>query len=428
MGKKLLFVLGTPLFLICLFLIERFAFITVDTNYDPYSERADEKRALRGQLIDSGFVIRISSDDINSLFPEHDEIPGDIDHLPTFDIDLYRIRYTSVFLDDIVTLSGLVIVPDREGSLSHMQYHHGTMLPFPFPNGEGALDAPSLYAGNYPETDGAHYETRLFGNYLGSAGFLVSLPDYIGYGASEDYEHPYSVNDRLAEQSVDMILATKSFARQNNIELDGTLYLSGWSEGGAASVATQKLIEERYTDLENNEESLSVTANFSLAGFYNTELYSKLFVSLFPLDSSDWGGDLDVLIWTLYAINAYSDDRPVDTAELFKIPVENQLDILKNRTTSIPSKITPYVFQGKDDLISKFAKNDLSDGWAPKAPLYIHHGTRDDIVYYPLNAELTVENLRNNGGNATLVRYDDHDHYSPAKLYLLDMLDLIDQG
>ena len=51
---------------------------------------------------------------------------------------------------------------------------------------------------------------------------------------------------------------------------------------------------------------------------------------------------------------------------------------------------------------------------APKARLYIHHGTADDIVYYPFNAELTVDNLHNEGGLTTLVRYEDHDHYSPA--------------
>ncbi len=427
MVKKLLLTLLITLLIISLFLAERFAFITVDKSYDPYSKIADKKRTLRGQLIDSEFVKRISSEEINRLFPESNEIPGDISDLPTFDIDLYKIRYTSVFLNEIVTLSGLVIVPDNEGSLSHLQYHHGTMMPFPYKNGEGSLDVPSLYSGGYPQIESAHYETRLFGNYLGSSGFLVSMPDYIGYGVSENYEHPYSVNDRLAEQSVDMIVATKSFANKYNIELDEDLYLSGWSEGAAASLATQKLIEERYTNLEMKEDSLSVTANFALAGFYNTVLYSKLFVSLFPLDSSDWGGDLDVLIWTLYAINTYSDDQPVDTTELFKISVENQLDVLKNRPTSTPSDIFRYGLPNKGELISKFAKNDLSDGWAPKAPIYIHHGTEDDIVYYPFNAEITVENLQDQGGNVSLVRYDNHDHYSPAKLFLLDMLSVIEE-
>ena len=321
-----------------------------------------------------------------------------------------------------MTLSGLIIVPDKDGPIRHLQYHHGTLLPYPYVNGEGSLDAPSLYSGGYPQTKEAHYETRLFGNYLGSAGFLVSLPDYIGYGISDSYEHPYSVNDRLAEQSVDMIMATRSFAKELKLEVTDGLYLSGWSEGAAASLATQKLIENGSTGIDDSSYNIPIAANFALAGFYNTKLYSKVFVNLFPLDHSDWGGDLDVLLWSLYAINAYTDDQPLDTSAFLKIPTKNQLDVLKNRVTSRPAEIFRYFISKKGALLSKFAKNDLSAGWAPRARLYIHHGTADDIVYYPFNAELTAENLYDEGGLTTLVRYEGHDHYSPAKLFLLDMV------
>lgn len=178
-------------------MIERFAFIVIDTNYDPFSKIAHEKRALRGKLIDHELIKRIPYLDINTLFPANNEIEGDVSDLPKLDIDVYRINYTSVFLDEVVTLSGLIIVPNKEDPIDHVQYRHGTMLPYLYVNGEGSLDAPSLYFGGYPQTHNAHYETRLFGNYLGSAGFLVSLPDYIGYGVSNGYEHPYSVNDLL---------------------------------------------------------------------------------------------------------------------------------------------------------------------------------------------------------------------------------------
>ncbi|MDG0970498.1 MAG: hypothetical protein P8O06_11730 [Porticoccaceae bacterium] len=151
------------------------------------------------------------------------------------------------------------------------------MLPYPYAKGEGSLDAPPLYLGGYPQADKAHYETRLFGNYLGSAGFLVSLPDYIGYGVSNRHEHPYSVNDRLAEQSVDMLTATQSFAENLKLGLTNELYLSGWSEGAAASLAAQKLIENSTTDTDDSSYEISISANFALADFYTTELYSKLF-------------------------------------------------------------------------------------------------------------------------------------------------------
>ena len=95
------YVLASILLVVSLFLVERFAFITIDTHYDPFSKIAHEKRELRGQLIDYELVKKIPSEDINKLFPESNEIQGDISELPTFDIDLYRISYTSVFLDEM---------------------------------------------------------------------------------------------------------------------------------------------------------------------------------------------------------------------------------------------------------------------------------------------------------------------------------------
>ena len=80
--------------------------------------------------MDYEFIKTITSDEINGLFPETDENEGDISNSPEYDIDLYRINYTSIFLYDIVTLSGLIVVPQKTGPLSHMQYHHGTLYPY----------------------------------------------------------------------------------------------------------------------------------------------------------------------------------------------------------------------------------------------------------------------------------------------------------
>ena len=405
-----------PIILVA-FSLERFVVI-IDTSYDPYSEYASTKKEERGELLDYEFIKTITSDEINGLFPETDENEGDISNLPEYDIDLYRINYTSIFLYDIVTLSGLIIVPQKTGPLSHMQYHHGTLYPYADNlYGESLLDAPSLYDGNYPDRQYAQYESRLFGNFLGSYGYLVSLPDYIGYGVSEDYEHTYSVNDRLAEQSVDMIIATQAFCTDQSIDLNDKLFLSGWSEGGAAALATQKLIESDY------EGQISVTANAPLASFSRPRFFGQLLLPLAPFDFTDWGTDLHQLLWATYAINRYTDDKPLDTAYIFKFEVENQFDVLRDRPTNRPSQSIRYFIKGKSKLMSKYAQNDLSGGWAPQAPIYIHHGTDDTEVFYYFNAEPTVRNLNKLGGDVELVKYPGHDHYTLDKLYLLNMID-----
>ncbi|MCP4122960.1 MAG: hypothetical protein GY751_14510 [Bacteroidetes bacterium] len=371
----------------------------------------------RGKLISAEFINTIRATDINSFFPEAEELEGDISNLPYRDIDLYRVIYSSIFKNEIIELSGLIVIPKSDEPLSHIQYHHGTMLPYPYPHGEGSLDAPSLYNGEKVKEKDSQYETRLFGNYLASYGYLVSLPDYVGYGNTSEYEHCYSVNNRLAEQSVDLILATREFCRNNQISLNEKLFLSGWSEGGAACVATQKLIESEY------QNSITITANAPLAGFYNVSHYARKFITFLPFIRQDFKEDLDVLIWALYSINEYSDGSPVPKEKIFKYEVNNQLDVLKNRPTSRPAKVFKFkIGKNRKNLIAKFDQNSLAKNWTPLAPIYIHHGTDDDIVYYDKNVEVVIKNLNRNGGSTYLRKYDNHDHYSLALLYLTNMI------
>lgn len=371
---------------------------------------------VRGQLIKATLVKTISASDINDLFPEKSGYEGDIAMVPKHDIELYSIVYRSIHNKKEIDLSGLIVVPKKSGSLPHLQYHHGTMLPYPAPGGEGSLDVPSLYNGLAPATPESQFETRLFGNYLGSYGYLVSLPDYSGYAISDNVEHPYSVNKMLAEQSVDLILATKQFCKQKNIILNNKTFLSGWSEGGAVTLATQKLIEAKYSKL------ISVTASAPLAGFYNTVPFASNFLDTFPHTTNDLGDGLTVLIWTLYSLNAFA-DTPVSSNSIFKYPVNNALDVLKKRPSSIPANLFKELAPAdKQTLLANIDEHSLFSGWTPIAPIYMYHGTSDNIVYFEGNADATAQSLKANGGNIELIAYNNYNHYSPILLYFKDMI------
>ncbi|OSY89284.1 hypothetical protein WH52_01165 [Tenacibaculum holothuriorum] len=375
----------------------------------------------RGELISSTFVKTISASEINNLFPEKSNYEGDITNLPNYDISLYSVVYRSIHAGEPIDLSGLIIVPSKKGELSQVQYHHGTMLPYPAPNGEGSLDAPSLYNGLTPTTADAQFETRLFGNYLASHGYVVSMPDYSGYAISDNVEHPYSVNNMLAEQSVDLILATKEFCQQQNIQLNNKTFLSGWSEGGAVTLATQKLIEAQYSN------QISVTASAPLAGFYNTTPFASNFLDVFPFTTDDLGEGLDVFIWTLYSLNAFS-ENPVPFDDIFKYTVDDALDVLANRPSSVPAELFKELSQTtKAALLANIEAHSLITGWTPVAPIYMYHGTFDDIVFYEGNADATAQSLNTNGGTVELITYQGYDHYTPALLFLLDMVTKFDQ-
>ncbi len=378
--------------------------------------KAENKLSERGQLLSAEFVASIKKDKINAYFPERKEMKGNIDNVPKYDIDLYKITYGSIYQGQLVELSGLVVVPKKDGKITQLQYHHGTLYPYPAKDGWGSLDAPSLYQGDSPKTHKASYETRLNGNYLGSYGYLVSLPDYVGYGISKNVQHPYGINPELAKQSVDMILATKAFAKQKNLPLNDGLFLTGWSEGGAVSVATQKLIESQYKD------NIHVLADAPMSGMLNSADNFKQLLANAPQIEADLGEGMDFLAWTYYAYNQFS-QKPIDFNKMFTFPVKNDLDILQKRPSDKPSKVFKILDKTSLDYLAKQADlNNLSSGWSPVAPLFIHHGTADTTVPFQNNAEVALKNYQDNGGNATLIKYEGHTHESLGLLYLNHML------
>ncbi|HKO80297.1 MAG TPA: hypothetical protein VJU78_07885, partial [Chitinophagaceae bacterium] len=89
----------------------------------------------------------------------------------------YKIRYTTNNTDGKeVVASGAIFVPDTDGPLPLFNYNHGTY----FPSQE--KQAPSYL--------GYSYEL-IMGKLFAGAGYLVVMPDYLGYGATKNIEHPY---------------------------------------------------------------------------------------------------------------------------------------------------------------------------------------------------------------------------------------------
>jgi len=136
-----------------------------------------------------------------------------------------------------VKVSGLFVIPtglpdivNTTLGLSMVADDHGTI----FANAE----APTVIAGSSGAPDGSAILLTSLG------GFATLQPDYIGFGDSNDHYHPFVLKDSLANATVDFIKQVKVFAKDNNITLNNQLFLTGYSEGGYASMATLKKINE----------------------------------------------------------------------------------------------------------------------------------------------------------------------------------------
>jgi hypothetical protein len=157
----------------------------------------------------------------------------------------YKIPYVTTDEEgNEVKASGLFVIPTGLPAIVHttlglsmVSDDHGTI----FANRE----APSVLA----DSTGAPEGSAILLTALG--GFATLQPDYIGFGDSNDHYHPFVLKDSLANSTVDFIKQVKVFSKDNNITLNNQLFLTGYSEGGYASMATLKKIEEeQLTDLK----------------------------------------------------------------------------------------------------------------------------------------------------------------------------------
>jgi pimeloyl-ACP methyl ester carboxylesterase len=288
--------------------------------------------------------------------------------------------------------SGLVLFPNNEDSLTILSLQHGTILT--------QEEAPSSYlpVGNM--------EAYLAGT-LGASmekGYLVVMPDYLGFGESDIMLHPYQHQASLASASLDMLRAAKEFATKQELPLRKGIYLAGYSEGGYASMALHQEIETTAA------EEFTVLANYPGAGAYDMVSTAQWVVSqdrdLPNLASTFY-------TWVLLTYNQmYGINMPLiemltpGNAQKVALAIAEGDPLKANISLNPKELFAPAFIQGITEetntaFIQALRQNNVHD-WAPKAPTTFFHAPGDDIVP-ALNSQIAVETLRSNGSIATLV-------------------------
>jgi pimeloyl-ACP methyl ester carboxylesterase len=74
-----------------------------------------------------------------------------------------------------------------------------------------------------------------------SGGFALVAPDYVGLGLSPG-PHPYLHAATEASASLDLLMAAREASRQSGVKLPRSLYVTGFSQGGQAALALDRII------------------------------------------------------------------------------------------------------------------------------------------------------------------------------------------
>ncbi|MEM6646806.1 MAG: lipase family protein [Bacteroidota bacterium] len=333
---------------------------------------------------------------------------GDVSAYTSYDLDIYSVVYRSVDAGNPLEVSGLVFIPQGvPGSLDLVQNHHGTIIP-----GDDD-EVPSTYRGG----PNGSSEMYFVGATVASNGYVVSMPDYVGYGASADREHPYTVHHELAEVSVDMLRATRQLLELRDVPFSNDVFLMGWSEGGGAGLATHRYLQEKYA----GEFAVKGTSLF--AGPYDYITFVKDIMTNRDVEDPE----LSIYSWGVYSVNNYAASLNRSAESIWTYAVRDQIDAL-----DIPSLKPAEIFQapfmdalqsGADDQWTRaLEENTLLQGWLPQGHLFFHSGTRDFIVphYNSVNAHQHFESMN---VNSTLYEYPGGDHYTPLYGYVTTTLD-----
>jgi len=160
----------------------------------------------------------------------------------------YHIKYTSKDArGNKDTLSGLMVVPDDlKFEYPRLVYQHGTS------------DCKQCVPSRYGVSGG---EEGQLGLLFAGLGFVAILPDFVGMGDGRGFQ-TYVHAATIVSATTDMLAASASWLSQNQVFTNDQLFITGYSQGGYASMALHKHMEESFG-------SSYVTAAAHLSGPYS---------------------------------------------------------------------------------------------------------------------------------------------------------------
>lgn len=323
----------------------------------------------------------------------------------TSDVAIYHITYHSTYRGDSVILSGFVAMPNDPATtdtLRHIHYNHGTLTPFANARGMGINDTPTLYAGrtNVKDSMKKSLEARLFGIGLAGNGFLVTIPDYAGYGESKSLEHPYMYIPELEIEATDMLIAARELGKVLEFGIEEGVYLCGWSQGAALALAQQQFMEREHPEIP-------ILGTAALAGPYNLSQYAKSISA----DNQPMNG---LISWMIYSHLMFGGDTSIIKPNTIWLnPVADQYDAFESLHQEPGNKIfAPQLLNNRATATKLLSKSDLRKDWTPKAPIWLHHGTKDPMVDYSQSTAAQSELQKMGANQVNLVTYTDGNHYS----------------
>lgn len=325
----------------------------------------------RGSIVDATPVASLSPAQImQTLMPNMD--PGAFALTDLFTYKNYSVNAVKVIYNTIdgkgnpTFASGVVFLPVVSSTtfMPVFSYLHGTLT--------RDLDAPSYLMG---------LESAI-GWIMAMDGYISVLPDYLGLGDGPGF-HPYQHAGSEATASIDMLTAAMLLCESTLTKPNGDLYLSGYSQGAHAALATQSEIQK------NPLPGLTLRKTVAGSGAYSLSAVQKKYIFDHPEYPSPSFLPYLLLGYQEVYGNLYSDIGQVFTSTYQSIPalfnglqtvdqINAQLPALW-KTMFVPAYLWNIQYNYFHPVNSALRKNDVIN-WKPKSDLHLYYCTCDELV------------------------------------------------
>lgn len=319
-----------------------------------------------------------------------------IQNLTAYSVNVYKVVYKTTYRGVERQASGACIIPETNGvPVAIASYQHGTLFE--------EKRAPS----NFTNVFDTNMEEMLLPEAVAACGFICSVPDYIGFGASAEVIHPYHHQESTATACVDMLRAVKELCQELSVGFQEKYFLFGYSEGGYATLATLRKLQASYPG------QFPVSACAAGSGAYDL------------VNTIQWCLQQQTLAgpsFLCYLFAAYKDvygwSRSV--CEIFKSPYCERIEAglfngdysaeyisgqLTAQTQDLfrPAFMADFLGGGEQTLKNALQENSVYQGWFPTCPTRLYQGTADKVVP-PFNA-VTASNAFAAAGATGVVHY-----------------------
>lgn len=302
-------------------------------------------------------------------------------------VNVYSVTYNTEFQGEDVIASGLICAPTAPGTYPILSFQNGT----------------NTLHSSAPSADPQNLLFTII-EYIASAGYVVIIPDYLGFGASKDMAHPYLHKESTVRTIMDMLRSVAEFDEDvaKDISVSTDCYIMGYSQGGWATMALLYALENEYSSEFTVKAASCGAGPYDLAHF-NVEV---LKMTEYPMP-----------VYLGYIANAYTTyglyTNPL--TDMFNEPFAGRIPGLydgKHDAGQINGQLTPslsglftaaYLAGANTDAKYAGIRSALNangiNGWDSKVPILLLHGTADTYVM-PVLSESMYNRMIGSGTSA----------------------------